>query len=433
MADNDFLDFFAAPFGGADGIDRRNLNTKIEQLGEYIGTERDAPYVTDPDVFTGMSREEMLGNVSNLSAQAITALGDGYMDIASEFGLAWCLLKLENITGGQQWTGDAADAAHGAIERLSTPVSDTHASFQTIGLKMRQASSAAGDVRPKVESLLSNAEALPLLLSGADAADLKEKREQERREAARILESIYKPTFVEAGTNVPSIMPPEGIAGADGPGIGTGGGRGSSGSAGATGSIGAAPSGSAPGAPGAGESPEAAAGTQAATAAPTDKGTNGAAASTTSVGANTPAAASSASALQHSAAGGSALGGATHGSTNGGGGASGFGGGSVGGGAVRSGGFGGTSSNGRAIFTGPVSPGAAPSAGAASTGAKADGSAARPGPARAPMGMPMAGRGAGAGQDDDTEHKMPSYLINVENGNELIGDLAPVAPPVIGE
>lgn len=432
MADNDFLDFFAAPFGGADGIDRRNLNTKIEQLGEYIGTERDAPYVTDPDVFDGMSREEMLGNVGNLSSQAIAALSDGYMDVASEFGLAWALLSLRNITGGEQWTGQAADAANGAIEKLSKPVSDTHASFQTIGLKMRQASSAAGDVRPKVESLLSNAEALPLLLSGADAADLKEKREQERREAARILESIYKPTFVDAGTNVPSIMPPETINGVGGPGVGTGSGSGSAGSAGATGSIGAAPYGFAPGEPGAGESPDAAAGTQAATAAPTDQGTNGAAASTAPVGANTPAATSSASALQHGAAGASALGGTAHGSTSGGGGASGFGSGAVGGGAVGSGGFGGAGSNGRAIFTGPVQPGAAPGAGAAATGAAAGGSTARPGSARPPMGMPMAGRGAGAGQDD-TEHQTPSYLINVENGNELIGDLAPVAPPVIGE
>ncbi|SDI95214.1 hypothetical protein SAMN05444695_12327, partial [Rhodococcus triatomae] len=34
--------------------------------------------------------------------------------------------------------------------------------------------------------------------------------------------------------------------------------------------------------------------------------------------------------------------------------------------------------------------------------------------------------------DDDKEHKTPSYLVNMENGNELIGDLDPVAPPVIG-
>ncbi|MBJ8346361.1 hypothetical protein [Antrihabitans sp. YC2-6] len=51
-------------------------------------------------------------------------------------------------------------------------------------------------------------------------------------------------------------------------------------------------------------------------------------------------------------------------------------------------------------------------------------------------GMPVGGMvpGAGAGQrrDDDSEHKTPSYLINEENGNELIGAIPKTAPPVIG-
>lgn len=45
------------------------------------------------------------------------------------------------------------------------------------------------------------------------------------------------------------------------------------------------------------------------------------------------------------------------------------------------------------------------------------------------MGAP--GRAGGNG-DGDTEHQTPSYLITVDNGNELIGTLGPVAPPVIG-
>lgn len=34
--------------------------------------------------------------------------------------------------------------------------------------------------------------------------------------------------------------------------------------------------------------------------------------------------------------------------------------------------------------------------------------------------------------DEDSEHKTPSYLINVDNGNELVGDMRPAAPPVLG-
>jgi hypothetical protein len=46
------------------------------------------------------------------------------------------------------------------------------------------------------------------------------------------------------------------------------------------------------------------------------------------------------------------------------------------------------------------------------------------------MGAP--GRGAAGNGDGDTEHQTPSYLITVDNGNDLIGKLDPVAPPVIG-
>ena len=44
--------------------------------------------------------------------------------------------------------------------------------------------------------------------------------------------------------------------------------------------------------------------------------------------------------------------------------------------------------------------------------------------------MPHAGRAAG---DEDKEHKTPSYLVNVHNGNELIGPIDPAAPPVLGD
>ena len=56
------------------------------------------------------------------------------------------------------------------------------------------------------------------------------------------------------------------------------------------------------------------------------------------------------------------------------------------------------------------------------------------GPLRTGMGgMPGMVPGAGRGQrDDETEHKTPSYLITVDNGNKLIGRIPKVAPPVFG-
>lgn len=46
------------------------------------------------------------------------------------------------------------------------------------------------------------------------------------------------------------------------------------------------------------------------------------------------------------------------------------------------------------------------------------------------MGGMAGGRGPG---DDDKMHETPGYLITLDNGNELIGDLPMVTPPVLGE
>lgn len=52
---------------------------------------------------------------------------------------------------------------------------------------------------------------------------------------------------------------------------------------------------------------------------------------------------------------------------------------------------------------------------------------------RGAPGAPGAGMGGGRGKgDDDKEHKTADYLVNIDNGNELIGKMPKVAPPVIG-
>ena len=61
-------------------------------------------------------------------------------------------------------------------------------------------------------------------------------------------------------------------------------------------------------------------------------------------------------------------------------------------------------------------------------GAGAGGAAGRSGAS----GMGGMGRGGGRGSQDE-EHKTAGYLVNEENGNMIIGDFDPVAPPVIGE
>ncbi|WP_245813967.1 hypothetical protein [Rhodococcus marinonascens] len=108
----------------------------------------------------------------------------------------------------------------------------------------------------------------------------------------------------------------------------------------------------------------------------------------------------------------------------------GFGGGGYGGsgygtsGGQRAGGFG-----------TPVTPGAPSAPGSAPPGSAPPGrgAAGTTGGTRGMGAMGMGGMGAARGQgDDNKEHQTPDYLINIDNGNELIGTLPPVAPPVIG-
>ncbi|WP_157182850.1 hypothetical protein [Sciscionella marina] len=69
-------------------------------------------------------------------------------------------------------------------------------------------------------------------------------------------------------------------------------------------------------------------------------------------------------------------------------------------------------------------------------GAEPEGTAAGKGAGAAGKGgssgaVPPGGRGGK--KKDDEEHETPSYLIHEEHGNQIVGDLDPTAPPVIGD
>ncbi|RVW04119.1 hypothetical protein [Rhodococcus xishaensis] len=419
MTNKDLADLVAAPLGGAGAIERDRLDTSIEQIGDTVDLEVDAPYVTDPDVFVGLSREEMAAKVSALDAGMIMDLAHRYLSVASAFNIVWGLTNLERITGSTQWEGAAADAANAAIERMMDPVNNTHASLRTISLKLQQASSAASDVKPRVQSLLADMQPLLLLTSARSAVEAKAQQEEQRREAADILERIYKPSFIDAGTNVPAILPPPTIPGAQG--FETGGWTGTAappqGDA-ANSGTGSADSNESTD-PGVGDAES----TQAATTEDAATGAGAGIPPDTQGRAN--------SLLSTFAANATGPQSGTPGTGGSSGGASGFGGGVTAGSA----GTGRYDSPSAAIGSSALAPGvAAGGATGAGAGAAPGGAAAKPGTTRPGsgmgMGVPMGGRGARP--DDDTEHKTPDYLINMDNGNELIGDLHPVAPPVLG-
>ncbi len=105
-----------------------------------------------------------------------------------------------------------------------------------------------------------------------------------------------------------------------------------------------------------------------------------------------------------------------------------------GGGAGRGGGSGsgsGGGAGGRSLGGSSLGSASMGAGAASGPGGAVGGSAAAAGRAGAPGGGMAPGAGKGKG-DEDKEHKTPSYLISVDNGNELIGELPKVAPPVLG-
>jgi PPE family len=63
-------------------------------------------------------------------------------------------------------------------------------------------------------------------------------------------------------------------------------------------------------------------------------------------------------------------------------------------------------------------------------GIRAAGVAGKPGAAGASGGA--MGGGQGRKKEEDKEHRTAAYLVNEDNGNEIVGDLPPTVPPVIG-
>ncbi|NLU84613.1 hypothetical protein [Rhodococcus sp. HNM0569] len=407
--------------GGAGSAEREKTNSSVRQLIDNGDLETDEPYISTMESFQGFTHEEISAKVSAIAPSTINELATRYRQLATSIDIGWELLHLQ-MTLGRGWTGDAATAATSSIAELSQPAARMRSALQSVGLKLDALSSAASDLKASIPQPSLSSTAPLALLSGSSVMAEETAREEARQTAIRAMEAVYVPNYTSAGTNVPGFgRAPEGPGDA-GPGvggIGSGGvgglGGGAGGGAGAAGD--AAAGGAAEAGAGQGD-PNAAAQTQAASA-------NGAEGLGQGSGLGRPDAASTSAASTGANPNGQAGSGAHGGGAGAGGGAYGVGG---GGSAARRKD---ERENQNGAMMGAVPPGAAAgAAAAAAAGSAKPSSLARPGMG---MGMPMMGAGArGAKGEDDTEHETPSYLVNVENGNELIGDIEPVSPPVIG-
>ncbi|BAH50313.1 hypothetical protein [Rhodococcus opacus] len=418
--------------------------TKLQRSAEQLGSEDiDPPYITAMESFEGWQHSEIYEKTREMNPDDIGGLAQACHAIVGSLPIGFGFALLKN-TIAEKWEGAAADAALAATETLAGASDQLTSGVQAIGVKLDILSSAAQDVKNSIPAPVSE-QPLSLLPLSPTAAEAQETaRDAAREEAIRKLQNIYVPNYQDVGTNVPVLPAPHSLSGGPGsadPNLAApvSGGPGSwsatdSSTSSASGDGDKSVNGETPG-------DGASAGDDAAT---TSAANAEAAASQAAVaGAGSGSAAQTAAANAQNASGaGSQPGGGAGGAGYGGvGGSSGSGaGGSASGGSASS-----TrrkndkrdseSNSGGVVPGGPIpSGGAAAGAGAAAAAAAATpvkASMSRPGMGMAPGMMGAPGRAGGNGEGD-TEHQTPSYLITVDNGNELIGKLDPVAPPVIG-
>ncbi|MDG3011297.1 hypothetical protein G4X40_14165 [Rhodococcus sp. D2-41] len=400
----------------------------------------------------------------------VTVLQTGAMhDVAQEWGSIGADLHNSVFTMGQdakaaiegQWTGTAAEAALAGISAHAADANRLGDDFDMIKIKAETTATAIDATKPAIPNpaLLGPAPD-PLALAGLGLKQWNTAQQEATIEARMAMNSVYAPAMYEADISVPKIAQPTdpvdgppasapaafGGGGATGgslggplPGVvgGGGGGQAPDGGGAAGGQSPMSGDGSAvgsvPGSPGAGSGDATASATGSPFGSPSDSGSFGQPASTASAGLS-PVSPDGFGA-GGTGLGGSGMGGSGFGGAGGGGGSvGGFG--SIGGG----GGLGGVSGG----FGGAMMPPLSGSGGSGSVGGGAGrvgvvGESAVSGVGTAPArgatkssttAMPHGARSGGG--DDDEEYRPATYLVSIDNGNKLIGELPMVVPPVIG-
>lgn len=438
-------------------------NGAFDYRGDY---EPNEVVITEP--FDVMSHEDIAAKVASLKSADIETSSKNWNDLSAAATSGSDSFRTGlNAAMEAGWSGPTADAVRGGVGdyvssagALSTSMSlisnkllEAHTGFeQTVSRMPPVAPSAGGTV---IGSLL------PMPFAAKDALSA---HEEQQDEARRIMRSVYVPGVVQSDSQVP-VLPTAHNPISDGgnatggwganPSIGAGTGSGSISSDGGIvdgrpGSSGTAPSAAegtpqdsappGPGPSGSGQSqagsPEAGRSDGLAQAEPSGETRAASAPNPGSGAAGAGAGGLGPSGVAGGGPSGSGLGGA--GSTGGG---TGYGnsahGASAGGSGPGSAGYGsggyGNAGYGGSVLGPPLASGGG--AGGGTSGGPGGATTASSGRAGA-HGMPgmggMGPAGARGAGDHDSEHTTPGYLVDVSNGNDLIGDLPLVAPPVLG-
>lgn len=423
----------------------------------------DDPALGSPEAFEAMSHEDIKAAVDGMNGGSLRASAEGWTKIGDSLQQALNDFRdfITTETDGK-WEGVAKDSATAATGRYATESGKLAEAGTLIGTKITEAATGVDQVKATVPPVSKRSLLEVAFDAGMPTAGLFKRlvhgQDEAHQEAIQIMRTVYTPVMQQADTNVPRLPEPPRVTAENQGTFPSSGGAPGIGTPGSTAPYTGGPNspfpmpqtstadGALPGAaPDGGSTPNSYNPLNPAVqptandqfTAPADATTDPAAAWTA------PAAATG---LDGTRAGQSAygipgMGGGAGtgtfsgtsglGSTPGSGISSGTGsGGGFGGGGILTGGYGSGGMGSGGSGTGGGAAGSSPSATAGgATGTTAAGTAARNGAAGGGM---MPGAGARGRGDDDAEHKTPGYLVNVDNGSELIGNLPLAAPPVIG-
>ncbi|NLE82103.1 MAG: hypothetical protein GX610_21500 [Rhodococcus sp.] len=193
-------------------ITRQDQLARTERvLSHRLGGETDPPYVTTTENFFGWDHDQMYQAVQSIDSTRIRQIAECLNDIAGlvPFGLGVAFLKA-TITAG--WDGDAADRALEAAQRLGDHGTEFRDSIGTVAVKLHHLHSYVDDIKIAVPPPDTSTE---MSLSGSRQQAVHEAREDARQAAALALTNLYSPSYRDAGTDVP-VFPVPHTAVADG-------------------------------------------------------------------------------------------------------------------------------------------------------------------------------------------------------------------------
>lgn len=412
--------------------------------------------IVDDDPFDAMSHAEIYAHVNEMDPNVLDAIGRSWQAIAGRVDAAVSTFRDAVGTSiGEGWQGRGGSAALDAVLAYADDGGALRTRVDLVSNKVREAQIALAEAKRSIPEPdgASVVERVLSVVPGATWKQADHEAEEAERRARQLMKDVYLPSMKRADDQVP-ILPAafNPITGGSGAGSSTGGNGVNDGGAVSGTALGAEsysatepypghagpesgdPRGDgAGGVPGHGGPRSAAdpSGTASEANHPTTSRVDPAATTAASALPAAPAAAATASG-NHSSPGGQALAGTAGGVGSPG---VGGGGGSIGPGGPggRAGGSSGPGGGGRGTGSalGVAAPGG--TGRGAVSGVSGPGSAGAQGNRSMMGGVGGMAPGRGQGQGDDDVHDTPGYLVTVENGHALIGDLPMVSPAVLGE